>query len=170
MTETTPTEISPETQKWVWATDGPEKTSRTIGENIKEMGGFNEGQVRQGHVLDLIRNDDIGAFNAATLNFPRRPEMALGKKDEILARIDWELAQKATPKSVRSWLEKTKTAIAAVEWKGKEDIQASQRIWEEGVFANISVMIDANIKGAGDAYAEFRRFDAQLRKRNKAGS
>lgn len=170
MTETTQNEISPETQKWEWAVSAPEATSRVIRENIQNMAGFNEKQVRQGHILDLIRNDDIGAFNAATLNLVRRPEIAFGQKKEIIARINWELAQTATPKSVRGWLKKAKTEIEGVEWKSQQGIETAQRIWKDTVFANVNVMLDANLKGTKDAYDEFRRFDAELRKRNNTGS
>ena len=170
MTETTQTEVSHETQKREWAEGAPAEMSRLIGEHKKDMKGFDEKKVRKGYILDLIRTDDIGAFNAARLNLARRPEIAFGQKGKILARINWELAQAATPKSILSWLKKAGAAIQVIEWRSEGDIEASRKIWEDIVFANVRVMMNANLDGAGNAHKEFRRFQDEMRKRNQAGS
>ena len=95
----------------------------------------------------------------------RSPQKAPLRKEEILRRMDWELEQKATPRTVRSLLERAKGDLSAIEWDSAENIERARRIWEDKVFANVRVMIDANLAGLGDAYKEYRKFETEATKK-----
>jgi len=149
-----------------WSYGVPSRAARLLGEHLKVLPGFDEKKVRAGQVLNLIYNDDVGQFNAASLLLESKsPQKAPLQKEEILRRIDWELEQKVTPRTVRSLLERAKGDLSAIEWDSAENIERARRIWEDKVFANVRVMIDANLAGLGDAYKEYRKFETEATKK-----
>ncbi|MGB6838970.1 MAG: hypothetical protein WBD86_02280 [Microgenomates group bacterium] len=156
-----------ETQNW--ASGIPSRAARLLSENLQEIPGFEKKQVLTGHIINRVLADDVGCFHSAVMALDwkaKRPDQALGSKQDFIERMEWEEEQTVTPDKIREMISQVKEKIQGIEWDSLENINKSREVWEDGLRSKVREMIDKNEGGLGEVFNQFQSFEKEVIKRN----
>ena len=153
----------------LWAYKHPSERVALIKERAKSMPNFNLSQLLTGHILELIKDDDIQVFGTALLFFnPKHERLDYARTQYLVAlrRFEWELEQPELPENIRKMILPVKKQISKIRFTSPENVKTARKIWEENVFIPVKALINTNQDGMGSAIEAYRIFSTEVRRQN----